>query len=63
MVLSLPKDRKSIKESLMFIFSRKPISLPESMSIEQLHGALSEIPLGERRELVRTYRIESRTAR
>ena len=63
MELSLPKGRKSTEESLMFIFSRKPFSLPEAMSIEQLHGALSEMPLGERRELVLTYRIESRAAR
>ncbi len=63
LALGLPKDRKNAEESLMFIFSRKPISLPEVMSIEQLHGALSELPLGERRELVRTYRIESRTGR
>lgn len=63
MALELPQGRPSADEALMFIFSRKPVSLPVAMSIEQLHSALSEIPLNERRELVMTYRIEARVKR
>ncbi len=63
MTLDLPKGRKSAEEALMFIFSRRPVSLPAVMSIEQLHGILAEIPLGDRREWVTTYRIEARAER
>lgn len=63
MALDLPKGRKSAEEALMFIFSRRPVSLPAVMSIEQLHGILAEMPLGDRREFVMNYRIEARAGR
>ncbi len=59
MSLGLPKDRNTAEEALMFIFSRRPVSLPTNMSIERLHSILAEIPLNERRELVMTYRIDA----
>jgi hypothetical protein len=58
---TLPKGRRSVEESLMVVFSRTPLSLPDSLTIEQFHRALAEIPLNERRELVLGYRIEART--
>lgn len=63
MVLGLPKNRKSAEEAMMFIFSRRPMSLPAVMSIEQLHAILAEMPLNERRELVVPYRIEAQAGR
>jgi hypothetical protein len=60
---SLPKGRKSVEEVLMVVFSRKPISFPETMTIEQFHRVLAELPLNERREMVLAYRIDAATAK
>jgi hypothetical protein len=59
----LPKGRKSVEEVLMVVFSRKPISFPETMTIEQFHRVLAELPLNERREMVLAYRIDAATAK
>ena len=55
---TVPKGRQSVEESLMVIFSRRPIALLDAMTIEQFHRVLGEIPLNERREVVLGYRIE-----
>jgi hypothetical protein len=60
---SLPKGRKSVEEVLMVVFSRKPISFPETMTIEQFHRVLAELPLNERREMVLAYRIDAASAK
>lgn len=60
--LSLPKARKSVEEALMVVFSRKPMSLPDTMTIEQFHRVLAETPLNERREVVVGYRIDAANA-
>lgn len=36
----------------MVLFSRRPLVLPEAMTIEQFHRMLAEVPLDERREVV-----------
>jgi len=61
--LTLPKRRSSVEEVLMVVFSRQPLALPETMTIEQFHRVLGEVPLNQRREVVLGYRIEAQGPR
>ncbi len=59
-VAQLPKNKDHVVEELMTVATRKRVSFPEEMTLDDFQRILSEIPLYERREVMIPYSISKR---
>ena len=59
-IAQLPTGKDHVVEELMAVATRKRVSFPEEMSLNDFQRILSEIPLYERREVMIPYSISKR---